>query len=208
MKPIPVIALRFDTSEWNDERIVAVSQQLPPAWTTHVGQYHHLRDRVATLLGRIGLKRLLQAIGYNIPDTLTIGDKDKPFIPGGPHFNISHSGHWVVVALGGDIPVGIDVERHRKIPESLLQKYFTPSEQAVISANPEKFFYYWAAKEAVIKADGRGVEILSKTFETAPGVFLSDQKTWYVQELEMEQGYTCCVATSEVGRKIALEILK
>jgi 4'-phosphopantetheinyl transferase len=198
VKTIPVIAISFDPADWSDERIREVAASLPEKWTSHVWQYHHLRDRVATLLGRWGLQRLLMENGHFIPATLGIGHKDKPLVSGGPHFNISHSGKWVVVALGGEIPVGIDVERHRKVPEGLLGKYFTPEEQARIGDDPAMFFHYWAAKEAVIKADGRGVEILSKTYEKSTGEFLSDGKTWYVQKLELGEGYACCVATEKV----------
>ncbi len=84
-------------------------------------------------------------------------------------FNVSHSNHRALYAvrLGGI--VGIDIEAHRPIPllSQLIQRYFSPDEQAAIAAQPEAqqeqhFFYYWTAKEALTKATGRGILDLSQ----------------------------------------------
>jgi 4'-phosphopantetheinyl transferase len=189
-----VTAIQFTLADWSDERIERVVRQLPASWVTHIQEYRLLKDRVATLLGRYILQNILQENKLAYSPEITIGEKDKPFFFKGPYFNISHSGKWVVVVVSEQMSVGIDVEKHRKVPEQLADKYFTQQERQRMMTRAFGFFDYWAAKEAVIKADGRGVEILGRTFETAPGIFMSDGKEWRVQAINLGEGYSCCLA--------------
>jgi len=192
-----VSAIRFNLPGWSDERADRLSALLPSSWVSHIKDYHFLKDRIATLLGRYLLQCILIENRFRYDPEITIGEKDKPFFKTGPYFNISHSGAWVVVAVSEKVPAGIDVERHRKVPEQLAEKYFTTDERQRMNGQVSGFFDYWAAKEAVIKADGRGVEILGKTFEASPGVFHADVKEWQVQAISLGEGYSCCLAAEE-----------
>ncbi|HEV2540661.1 MAG TPA: 4'-phosphopantetheinyl transferase superfamily protein [Frateuria sp.] len=79
-------------------------------------------------------------------------------------FNWSHSGSLALAALARGTAPGIDVERVRPRPRAwaLAQRYFTPAEVAALSrlAPDEReaaFLRLWTAKEAVLKAMGRGL---------------------------------------------------
>lgn len=96
----------------------------------------------------------------------------KPFLAGrGPHFNLSHCDGLVACAFSWDFPVGIDVESvERQAPLHVAQKYFSPDEQAWLSALPASergrgFFKLWTVKEAVVKATGRGLAQDLRAFE-------------------------------------------
>lgn len=85
----------------------------------------------------------------------------KPFLPDFPsfHFNVSHSGEWVVCAVH-DSPVGIDVEEVKQVDVEAFKSVLTKSECEAVtqSVDPVRTFYrYWTAKESVVKADGRGL---------------------------------------------------
>lgn len=88
----------------------------------------------------------------------------KPFLPEAPdfHFNLSHSGSWVVLAFG-DSPVGIDVEKLDFTPgrRQVIRRHFAPEEQAYVLENPEeegeRFFRIWTAKESWLKYRGEGL---------------------------------------------------
>jgi len=76
----------------------------------------------------------------------------------------SHSGEGLLVALGRDMDVGIDLERLRPRPRALAvaERYFTAGELAwlrtqMVPTRDEAFLRLWCAKEAVLKAHGRGL---------------------------------------------------
>lgn len=77
----------------------------------------------------------------------------------------SHSGDALVVAFARGARVGIDLERERPRPRALAlaQRHFAPAEAEWIGAQPpgpvrtRAFLRLWCAKEAVLKAHGRGL---------------------------------------------------
>lgn len=91
------------------------------------------------------------------------------------HFNISHSGSWVVCAV--DInPIGIDVEKISQIDLDISKNYFSQKEHEDLlrSNNPiEYFFTLWSLKESYIKFIGKG---LSHPLDSFSMVFSSNSK--------------------------------
>jgi 4'-phosphopantetheinyl transferase len=76
----------------------------------------------------------------------------------------SHSGERLLVALGAGVRVGADLELLRPRPRALALagRFFTPAEAAALAALPAAalepaFVRLWCAKEAVLKAHGRGL---------------------------------------------------
>ena len=121
-------------------------------------------------------------IRYAVEKTLNLSeftverdDYGKPHIQGRPdfHFNLSHSGSWVVIAYGAS-PVGIDVERIRMDTgkENIARRHFTPEEQAYLFSageeNGERFFEIWTAKESYLKYLGTGLRRSLNSFSVVP----------------------------------------
>ena len=84
-------------------------------------------------------------------------------------FNMSHAQGRALIAISKGLEVGVDIERIRSNVEitKLSERYFTPSEHASIMQSAEeqratRFFRYWVAKEAVLKAKGIGLGGLSQ----------------------------------------------
>jgi 4'-phosphopantetheinyl transferase len=73
-------------------------------------------------------------------------------------FNLAHSQHLALYAVTYDRLVGIDVEAIRPVEnlDSLVQRFFLPSEYKAIQNNEALFFQYWTCKEAFLKAIGAG----------------------------------------------------
>ncbi|MCL1138584.1 eicosapentaenoate biosynthesis 4'-phosphopantetheinyl transferase PfaE [Shewanella pneumatophori] len=122
------------------------------------------------------------------------GDKGKPrlsdaqFAQTGVHFNVSHSGDWLLVGIctadnkgasqaskeetdSASIEFGVDIERCRNSTNihSILSHYFSESEKRALLALPEalqrdRFFDLWALKESYIKAKGLGLALSLKSF--------------------------------------------
>lgn len=86
----------------------------------------------------------------------------KPYVVGAPgfHFNLSHSGKWVVIAYG-DTPVGIDVEEINSgaDTQSIAKRFFSPDEQTHVLGCKERFYEIWTAKESYIKYVGKGLQM-------------------------------------------------
>jgi len=79
-------------------------------------------------------------------------------------FNWSHSGEQAMVALACGVAPGIDIEQLRPRPRALeiARRFFTAAEADWLQAldeseRPAAFLELWTAREAVLKALGRGI---------------------------------------------------
>ena len=90
----------------------------------------------------------------------------KPVVAEDVHFNLSHSGDLILLALTDDRAVGVDVERRREVAKvpALAKRWFTESERrhfdhlrAVGGSDSDAFLRVWSLKEAHLKALGVGI---------------------------------------------------
>ncbi|MEO0820269.1 MAG: 4'-phosphopantetheinyl transferase superfamily protein [Pseudomonadota bacterium] len=86
-------------------------------------------------------------------------------------FNLSHSGERALLAVGRGGPLGVDIEATRIFDtmDDLARRIFAPAETAALEAlAPARrvagFFACWTRKEAVVKADGRGLSLPLESF--------------------------------------------
>lgn len=101
---------------------------------------------------------------YNY-ETTTIAN-GKPILKDYPdiHFNISHSGKYVVCAVA-NVPVGVDIEGNRPINAAVAKRFFSAEENEWVSAadnqsvQEQRFFRLWTLKEAYAKATGQGIAL-------------------------------------------------
>lgn len=114
------------------------------------------------------------------------GEHGKPFFSYRPalHYNISHSGDYVVCILA-DQEVGIDVQVHRKANYERMLRRMVPEEQyAEIMAGADaeqKFFEQWVLREAYIKWTGDGLSRDLRTISMDEGSHML---------LDIEEGYS------------------
>lgn len=71
-------------------------------------------------------------------------------------FNISHTKGMVVFVIDS-VPVGIDIERNRKVENSFKKYVCSPSEEEFIQKD-EDFFKIWTNKESLVKCIGTGIK--------------------------------------------------
>lgn len=96
-----------------------------------------------------------------VPVMYSAGEHGKPYFNDikNAYFSLSHSGSVVACAVS-NAPVGIDVQSRRKVNPALAKRFYSDSEYRAVIAEPEMMFNrIWARKEAVAKADGRGIAI-------------------------------------------------
>lgn len=131
-------------------------------------------DRLRSLIGRAAA-RLILARRLRVGPRAVIfqeGPHGKPELDPqrhpGTHFNIAHSGEWVLLAVA-DSPVGVDIEHcATDATDPLLQACFTEREQARIHSARDAIAQ-WTAKEAVLKAGGYGLTMEPASFEVPHG---------------------------------------
>ncbi len=98
-------------------------------------------------------------------EKVNLSSRGKPFLPDHPdvHFNVSHSGKYVVCAFS-DKTVGLDIEEIREVKPSLIKYALNKSELAELEATPAtekmtRFFEMWTAKEAFLKHIAKGLSV-------------------------------------------------
>lgn len=126
---------------------------------------------------------------------LVEGEHGKPRLAHQPpalHFNLSHSGALVLVALSGEREVGVDVERIK--PErdfvALAERALAPEGATTVREAPASdranvFYELWTRHEAQLKCLGQG---LDSAPPQAPEVT--------VETLPIDPGYAAAVAAT------------
>jgi 4'-phosphopantetheinyl transferase len=175
------------------------------------------RDRDRYVAARGILRDLLGQYLRCAPRSIEFayGPYGKPAIAGaasrsGICFNLSHSHSLVVVAIGREQEVGIDVEliRAEFASEAIAKRYFSAKEIDELSRLPaelrtEGFFLCWTRKEAYIKAKGDGLQIPLDSFDVSlspgrPATLSSiDEPRWgiesFIPSLASEPNYAAAV---------------
>jgi 4'-phosphopantetheinyl transferase len=130
-------------------------------------------------------------------------DTGKPVIAEGVHFNVSHSGDLILLALSDERAVGVDVERKREVQrvDAMLRRWLTPDEQAAFAAlhgggaSPsEAFLRLWSLKEARLKALGVGISGASRARLDTVEAFPLDALLDRVASQRSEPGYVGAIA--------------
>ena len=136
------------------------------------------------------------------PERISFGKNKngKPeFINGRGHFNISHSGKYLVLAFNENREVGIDIEFIKPVKTGMITRVCSDDELSFVLAKNiipaeriddinilNRFFKVWTYKEAFLKCIGIGIRAELKEI-----VF--DENCY----CEICDGYALCVVTSE-----------
>jgi 4'-phosphopantetheinyl transferase len=104
------------------------------------------------------------------------GEHGKPRVADARlEFNLSHAGTALLLAVSRRIALGIDLESIRRKTRpavELARRFFTSAEARAVEALPpdrrqDTFLRLWCAKEAALKAHGRGIGFGLDRFEFA-----------------------------------------
>ena len=167
-----------------------------------------------------GMRKILAAYLACKPGEVVFrrGPNGKPVLdaPNPPAFNLSHSEDWCALAVARDIDVGIDIQVPHAVNPALWRRVLTPLEKSQIAGlapaeQDAAFFRCWTRKEAIGKADSRGVYVHLKRTETgllplpdnpAFSIFTAHNAAgsltpWHVSDLTLPGGLFGALATSE-----------
>jgi len=184
--------------------------EMPRPVRTRISRYRRWEDRQAGLFGKLLLAQGLRWCGYprEVLRNLVWDASGRPFLDCGMDFNISHSGEYVVCALCPAGRIGIDIEEIRPVDISDFKAQMTHGQWETMMASEnrlEKFFSLWTQKEAMIKADGRGMAIpLNEIIIEGENAFFADD-IWGVKEVRIADGYRCHLATSRKNQEVRID---
>jgi 4'-phosphopantetheinyl transferase len=176
-------------------------------------------DRQRYVLAHGGLRVVLSRYLGIDPDVVELSRNEagKPFVTKKSQgqsaitFNMSHAHGRALIGVSKGQEVGVDLERIRSDVEveKLSERYFASSEHATIMQSIQdqraaRFFRYWVAKEAVLKAQGIGLQALSQCeillgaegigAEVLVPVGSALQDNWRVRLLSCDEGWEAAVA--------------
>lgn len=135
------------------------------------------RHRRRYTVAQAHLRRVLAELTGTRPDRIGFhfGRHGKPFLPGGPSFNQSHSEERIMIAVAAEGRLGVDIEEIRDVKHmlALSDKNFAPDESAGLRAATGRerrahFFRLWTRKEAFLKALGVGLTHSLRSFSVDP----------------------------------------
>lgn len=138
-------------------------------------------------------------ISRNAIFDLKYNEFGKPFLNDDVDFSISHSGNFVVCAIGQKIKLGIDIEKITDIDIRDYQDIMTKEEwfQINIQENPLKsFFRFWTMKESIIKAEEKGLSIPLKEINILSNKVLYNNKSWHLIELILNENICTTLASN------------
>jgi 4'-phosphopantetheinyl transferase len=122
------------------------------------------RDKVARLshLARLALERSCRISGLRL-DSLPKDQDGVPLPVDGVHWSLSHKS-GVVGGVAASLPVGVDLETLRPVHAALMDRVADAEEWRLVHGERREktFFRFWTAKEAVLKAEGKGFAGLSR----------------------------------------------
>jgi 4'-phosphopantetheinyl transferase len=187
---------------------------LSPRERERLASLRYRRDRRRYAVCRAALRCVLGSRLRVAPREVVLdaGEMGKPFVPGGPAFNLSHSGELALIAVaGGAGAIGVDLERIRRDRPvaQLARRFFSPAEcRALEALHGEElsaaFYWCWTAKEAYLKALGVGLTRPLDSFDvsvdlSSPPRLLCDRGDtgagrWTLRRLHVADGYAATLA--------------
>ena len=169
-----------------DPDLAALTAELDDDERQRFHRFHFDRDRIRFAAAHANLRKILGAYLDRSPDSIRFKTNPygKPRILGKSpsevaplYFNLSHSHGLALLALSLDTEVGVDVEEIRPIEPEVAENHFSASELSALGSLEGEswlcgFYQCWTQKEAILKAEGAGLNLPLDAFDVSlgPGV--------------------------------------
>lgn len=184
-----------DLCKTQEEEIEAAKQLLDQETINYVERLKFKEDQHKALLFHAIVRFHLGKITHCLPQKLKIIrlPKKKPYLLNSTiEFNLSHTKHFGFIAISSNKSIGIDIEEINKkcnFIEIIKQNFHDTEQQEIKSAECpiNRFFSFWSAKEALLKANGTGFLIeklpclkFKGTIDSNTEVFVFGEQPIYV----------------------------
>lgn len=161
---VEVYAIRLLNDEDFLSKKESLLDHLPASNRNFIARFKKISSAQRSLFSELLSRFILsQKLGINSKAIVfSKSENGKPYLEKSiTRFNLSHSGNWVVMALGNS-EVGIDVELIRPVNYRIAERFFSPAEVRLLNSKKEDdkldyFFDLWTLKESYLKLIGTGL---------------------------------------------------
>lgn len=164
------------------------------------------RKEKVQALRRIAREALALSAQYSgvILGPLEKAENGAPLPSNGVHWSLTHKEDYVA-AVTAPHPIGIDIEKKRPFLEALYGRLAEPWEWELApqrQRTPTLFFRYWTAKEAVLKAVGKGLTGLThchivKILDEARLELKYEQSIWHISQIWSAEDHIVAVTIDD-----------
>lgn len=197
--PRPILLFRCRVPAWaGEEHLAAGLAHLPARLQAGILRYRRLPDRLQRLVARRLLGKALETAGlgrFASLESWRTDPRGRPYLEGcAADFSVSHSAPWVVGALAVGARVGVDIETCRSMELEGISPYLSAPELARIAGAAEpcrEALRCWVMREAILKADGRGLLAPEKDIRNIRNLKTPLGHAWRVENLPVEQACLC-----------------
>lgn len=189
---------------WRANLDTLPENRLPPLLPEDANRASRFRsEEVRTRFVRShgALRAILSNLGLQ-----AVYDRDemgKPRLVGesGVHFNLARSQGHALFAVTRDVPVGVDLERPRPLPEymAIAERFLPPTQYEQFLDAPDEtremdFFRIWARLEASLKALGVGLY----------GAGTELNGPWTIADVDAGADFVAAVAARQEGMRVVV----
>lgn len=178
-----------------------------------IARYRFESDKIRCVIAELLVRYLLWTQYGMDAQTLTIchSEYGKPYFENSKiHFNLSHSGDWVVCAMG-DSEMGVDVEAIRPMDFPSVYRAFSKNEIAQLNKEdieqyPDLFYQIWTLKESYVKYLGLGLQYPFSSFSIIPRfndktfvihTDIAERVSFFSSKLDENHWYALCMDALE-----------
>jgi 4'-phosphopantetheinyl transferase len=177
-----------DISSADDRIYRSLYEKASPQRKLRADRYLRQEDKLRCVTAAALLKTVLGAED----DRIGQNEFGKPYLKDREdlHYNLSHSGRYVVLAWG-DTAVGVDVQRHDADAntQAIGKRFFTSDELQYIRGNRNRFYEIWTKKESYLKYTGKGLRAGLDSFS----VLAPERKIrYFYRTLETDYSLSLC----------------
>lgn len=201
----------------------SIASLLPEQRQTEIYRYRNHEDRYRALAARMLLYETIELkTGLNRSEINILKNRyGKPYLGNSDHFhfNLSHSGEWVVCATH-DRPLGVDIERQHTVDYMAIARRFFAAEEYGRLMKAERaadlrslFFEIWTLKESFIKALGFGLSMPLQSFAMTPCEIYgykpieAEGSVYYFKGYVVDETYAAAICCSDVDLPEAITVI-
>ncbi|MCP4220936.1 MAG: 4'-phosphopantetheinyl transferase superfamily protein [bacterium] len=217
---IEVYAVKIP-SELDTHTFCRLLEQASPEKQQRIKRFVRQEDRLSSLFAELLIRSIIMRKTGLSNREISFGKNKhgKPYLLGHEdiHFNLSHSGIWVVAAVDSR-PVGVDVECISDIDLDLAGYFFSEDEHKDLLNHPDQvsyFFTLWSLKESYIKNIGKGLsqplDSFSIRFATEDRIVLTsdgkrqDHLNFAEYHIHREYKLSICASRDRLPDSIAMQ---